>query len=275
MKRIGLFAITLLAVPAFVQATALTGQLTVNATGNVAVGLCTGSTSNFCIDFDYTGGLGTDTTNNVQIATGTVDGNSDSAAYNISNNFVTLNGGTANGGGTPPATQVIVADLNSAAEPIGTMVSDPNFVTFNNGSVWNITLTEVQNGVDGATGCSASVAAGTTCTPPGTPFNMENTGTCSAGNLANCNVTISFTFLGTANNGSATSSVSGTFQTTFSGTDYQNILAAIGKGEDVVTSNSGTFFMTPVTGVPEPITSALIGVGLLGLGVMRRKRRSV
>jgi hypothetical protein len=260
MKQFALFAM-LFASPTLMMGSALTGTLTLNGSSgqNVAVGPCAGAA--FCIDFDWTG-----TTNPgppTTVATGTVDGTGDGALFDITNNFATSNGGTS--------TQVTIGDLNSTSEPINTTVSDANFVTFNH-DPWNITLTEVIGGVDGAGACGAAATSGQICTPGGTPFNEQNEFCASS---TSCEVVISFQFDGTAFNGSSQSSVSGIFSTTFSGTTFQAINEAIAGGADVVTSDSSTLIITPLTGVPEPMTSALIGTGLLGLGLLGRKRRQI
>jgi len=264
MKQIALLA-TLIAVPAFTLGAALTGELDLSgASGqNVAVGPCSSNMSNFCIDFDWTGTTSGGTPQTVM--TGTVDGSGGNAAFNITNNFSTVNGGTS--------TQAIVTDLNSASDTPGSTVSDAGFVTFNLNPTWSVTLTEVVAGSDPSTmaACLGPLSNGQTCTPAGTPFNEQNQ--CTGTTASTCTVDINFQFIGTATNGSATSSVIGKFSTTFSGTDYQIINTDIGQGLDVVTSDSGTLFFTPVSGVPEPMTSALVGAGLIVLGLLKRKAR--
>jgi len=275
MKSLAVFSVAL-AIPGLMLGAALNGTLSINGGPgqNVAVGVCTATPGppNQCIDFDWTGTSTNGTGGNPSVvSTGAVDGIGDTAVFNITNGFVASNGGTANGGGTPPATQVTVGDLNNLNDPTQPGVSNyPGFITFNNGSFWTITLTNILAGVDGTGSCAAAPAAGQFCSPPGGPFNEQNSGVCAAGALTNCTANISFSFLGTAFNGLQSSAVAGIFSTTFSGTDYQNLNAAVLAGQDIVTSDSGTL---NVTAIPEPMTFSLVGLGLLGLGFVSRKIR--
>lgn len=263
MKQIALFSI-FAAAPALLLGTPLTGTLTLNGGSGqlVAVGLCSGSTTNFCIDFDWTG---SSTAGPPKVVTGgTVDGTGNSASFDTNSSFFTSNGGVAS--------TARVADLNSASEPTGATISDPGFILFPSDATWSVTLTQVSPGVDpvSASCQTDALVSGQTCTPFGTPFNEQNLGACTSS--VNCSAVISFGFTGTATNGSQTSEALGTFSTTFSQTDYQAIDFAISQGDDVVTSDSGTVNFTFST-VPEPMSSALLGSGLIALGFLGRRRR--
>jgi hypothetical protein len=73
----------------------------------------------------------------------------------------------------------------------------------------------------------------------------------------------------------------GVFSTTLSGDltafgctgadTIANILTCEGAGHTITSSWSGT--QSPVSGVPEPMTFSLMGVGLLGLGLVSRRRK--
>jgi len=268
MKLLALFAISL-AVPAFTLGTALTGgfDLDAGSSQQVAVGLCSGSTTVDCIDFDFTGTKSTPTTGSglPPVATsGMVDGTGSAAVFTLASIYM----------GDPAGSDVMVSDLSSSAEPTGSTVADLGFITFS-GELWTIELTEVQTGSFGTTGCAGPAASGQTCTPPSTPFNETNT-SCSTSSTGNalCSVGVQFDFMGIANDGSGNlSTVQGTFETTFSATSLQAINTAIMGGADVVTSDSATISFSPISGVPEPMTSALVGAGLIALGLLKRKRR--
>lgn len=263
MKQLMLFTM-FVAAPMVLLGAPLTGTLTVaGASGQlVAVGPCTTGPAGFCIDFDWTG---TSTSTPPKTVTGgAVDGTGDTALFDTNASFFTANGGVAS--------QAVIADLNSTTEPTGAPISIPGFITFPLDSTWSVTLTEVLPGSDTASAtCQAqSLTPGQSCTPLGTPFNEQNQGTCTS--ASNCSAVISFLFNGTATNGTNTSQVSGTFSTTFTGTDYQIIDSDIASNLDVVTSDSGTVNFT-FSSVPEPMTSGMIGIGLTLLGVLGRKRR--
>jgi hypothetical protein len=139
------------------------------------------------------------------------------------------------------------------------------FVTFTAQPGWNISLTELLAGTDDTT-CNGTVA---TCTPAGTPFNLQNEG--------GGQVLVGFAFLGTATDGSGNlSNVAGTFSTTFSNTDYQIILADLAASQSVVSSANATIGVTPITTTPEPASIYLLLLGsalMMGSAAYRRHQR--
>lgn len=274
MRRLSL-AVIFLSIPALSMGSALLGTLSLNAGSSqqVAVGLCSGSMTEQCIDFDYTGGTTTNSdTSSPLIATGTVDGTGDGATFTVGNPSGYM--------GDPQGSNVIVADLNSTNEPAGGSVADSDFIQFS-GKPWTIELTTVDLGGDGSSGCVAttiSTSSNQFCSPPTGPFNEENYACSGDGTVSGtaCQVDISFAFTGIANDGSGNmSTVTGTFSTTFSGTNFQSINTDIADGEDVVTSDSGSLVFRATATTPEPMSSALVGAGLLLIGLVNRKRLGV
>jgi hypothetical protein len=270
MKLIALFA-TLLAVPTIMLGTALNGGFDLNAGSGqqVAVGPCSANPAADCIDFDFSGAKSTPATGSglPPVATsGTVDGTGNTAIFTLASSFM----------GDLAGSNVIVSDLSSSGEPTGVNVADFNFITFT-GEPWTIELTQIQAGSFGLSGCGGTGSSGQVCSPPGTPFNESNTScTMSMAGNALCSVGVNFNFVGIANDGSGNlSNVQGTFGTTFSATSLQQVNLAIGGGSDVVTSDSATLSFSPIvtTTTPEPVTSALVGAGLIGIGLLRRKCR--
>jgi len=243
-------------VPVLLNAGPINGQLVVtDGSSDIAV-------NGTDIDFDFTGAVTAGTFPTPETATNplAVDGTGDSSLFPITAastaSFAGLVGDT-----------VTVADLNSTSEPVGTAVSVP-FIAFNapGPTGWTITLTELVAGTGGTAGCGSTVA-GTTCTPSGSPFNLLN----EAGNQ----VLIGFVFFGTLSDGLGdTSTVSGTFSNTLSGTNIPGILAALEGGNAVVDSATGSL---TVSAVPEPNSIVLMALGglllLSSVVVSRRQQR--
>jgi hypothetical protein len=238
-----------MAVPVFLNASALSGNLGLSSAGATVVAV-----NGIDIDFDFSGTVSMGFP--PIVTSGVVDGTGDSALFDVTS---ASNGSFA---GIVNST-VTVADLSTVAEPPGTTVSVP-FITFSAEPGWAITLTEVEPGVDGTAGCTLAPAPGQICSPAGSPFNLQNE---AAGQ-----VSVSFSFLGTATDGSGTgtSAVAGTFFTTFSDTNYQTILADLADGDAVVSNAEATIGVTPV---PEPssLTMLLLGTGLLATSVVFRR----
>jgi len=249
LSTIAVFASSAYAAP-------ITGTLALSGTGTTVIAV-----NGTRIDFNFTGGV---SNTFPPIATsGTVTGNNADASYDI--------GASSTGSFAPLiGTPTTVHDLDVTLEPIGSTVGPSlplaHFITFAAQPLWDITLTEILPGVFGTAGCGSS-AAGATCTPTGSPFNLTN----QAGNQ----VTASFAYMGLASDGLGnTTNVAGSFQTTFSGTTIAAIIAALSAGQAIVTTGSGTLAATAIAGVPEPgsTSMALIGGALLLISAASRRR---
>ena len=109
------------------------------------------------------------------------------------------------------------------------------------------TITSLDPGIFSSAACGAAPAAGQTCSPVGSPFDLLNTGAGS---------TLTFTIHGTAKRIStgAVSTLVGVFTTQFSGSSYQSILSTVGAGGSVTAEYSAEFDVT--TTVPTLTTQA-------------------
>jgi len=246
------------------SAAALNGVLSLNSHGTETIAV-----NGTDIDFDFSG---TASGSPPVVASGTVDGTGDSALFDIAA------GSTGSFGPTSPVagTTVTVHDLNSTSEPAGSATGSglplTNFITFTAEPGWNITLTEINAGID-PTACNGSSQL---CSPAGSPFNIQNEfpATQTSGN-----VSVAFTFVGTETDGLGdTSAVSGSFSTEFVNTSYQAILADLSSGESIVSSASAQIGVTPIpiTTTPEPASIYMLLLGsalLMGSTAYRRHQR--
>ena len=171
----------------------------------------------------------------------------------------------------------LIADINNTGQPLNTPISLPNFITFDLNNNVNIELTFIPLGTDPQ---SPSCTGLTNCTPSGIPglinpvtnptgasaFNLDQnaTGTAAA-----------FSIMGiiTDNTTHQTGSVSGIFSSQLDGVNPAGALAefAAAGPSGLALDYSGQLIINSV--VPEPVTLALTGAGLLGLGLLRRWRR--
>lgn len=236
----------------------IVGTLALSANGTTVIAV-----NGTKIDFNFTG-----TVSNTfpPVATsGTVTGNNADALYDI--------GASSTGSFAPLiGTTTTVHDLDSALEPTGSFVGASlplsHFISFTAQPLWDITLTEVLPGIFGSGGCN-SAAVGATCSLPGSPFNLTN--------LAGNQVSAAFSYIGRASDGAGNfTNISGSFQTTFSNTTIQAIVAALAAGQAVVTTGSGTLAATAAP-VPEPGSTSMAAIGgallMLSAAVRRRLRQ--
>ena len=148
-------------------------------------------------------------------------------------------------------------------------VSVPGFVDFQSGLATPITfdLTSIAAGVGTAAGC-ASTTPGAACTPAGSPLTLFQ--------LSSNTVIISLQVNGLSYTGSAASGsspTSGIFstQTAVNGTIPQIYGQLVAGGTMTGITYSASF---APTAVPEPAAVLLLGLGLLGVGSLARRRRS-
>jgi hypothetical protein len=129
-------------------------------------------------------------------------------------------------------------------------------------------LQTINAGVGTLAGCSSN-AIGSRCTPTGSGITLEQLAT---------GVSISFSgvgiaYTGTSGTGSTPTVVSFTSQNNVPGNITQ-ILAAVNSTTGFTNSVSATYDSTASAAVPEPMTLSMMGIGLLGLGLLRRRKKS-
>lgn len=166
-------------------------------------------------------------------------------------------------------TTATVQPLSAVAEPPGVPVNVPNWMTFSAAPTVSVSLNLVLSGLYSAAACGAAPAAGQSCTPTGTPFNLTNLTTTSSF----ASFGIQGTVLDTASPGQ-TSSLSGLFTAQFADMNYQTLLTQVGGGGALATTYSASFTATP-NAVPEPTSLSFLGLGVLALGALRYRKGAV
>jgi PEP-CTERM motif-containing protein len=168
----------------------------------------------------------------------------------------------------------LAQDLNDALEPLNTAFSLPNFLTFDLNNDLTVELTFIPLGNDTA---STTCAGLPHCTPendllitPTNPlglsmFNLDS-------NLDGTALT--FGVQGVVHQaGGATADLSGTYTSEFLGLNPQQTLA-LADGGSAFTYSTNLSLAVAQTNAPEPTSIFLSGLGLVGLGLVRRVRRS-
>jgi len=170
-----------------------------------------------------------------------------------------------------------ISSLSNPPDIVGTFPAVP-FMSFNNGGVTTtLMINTIFPGIDSPAACGPPALSGQTCTPPGSFVNFQNNpppspaGTpCGTG----CQATATFAFQGvTSGNPNPQEIWTGNFTAQFPlGTSYQSVLNTLQTQGYVFNTFSGTIILSPSPTVPEPESVGMIGAGLVGLGIVMRRR---
>lgn len=151
--------------------------------------------------------------------------------------------------------------------PVTGNTSVPSFVVFSTGVASPVTfdLTYIAPGVGTLAGCSSS-SLGAECTPAGSPFSLFQ--------ISSNTVIASLQFNGNSYTGTAASGTSPTTsifstQTVLGGTIPQVLAQLNSPGGITGITYSASF---TVTAVPEPGSLLIMGAGLVGVGLIARRK---
>jgi hypothetical protein len=168
----------------------------------------------------------------------------------------------------------LITDINNVTQPLNTQFSLPDFMTFDLNNDLTIELTFIPLGNDPASTTCAGLAH---CTPQNnlliTPNNPQGL---SAFNLdSNLSGTaMTFGVVGIVHEaGGETANLSGIYTAEFVGLNPQQTLALVEAGSGS-TYSANLSLTLGQTGAPEPTSIFLSGIGLVGLGLVSRVRRS-
>jgi hypothetical protein len=163
-------------------------------------------------------------------------------------------------------------NFGSLLAPVNTMVNIPE-LTFTD-TPDTFVLTEVFSGIDGIGGCSAvpgNAASGNTCSPAGTPYNLQDLPPTGQNSSA------TFVVTGYILDGATQNLATITFTAASTGKSFEQILLDQENGvADVITFGAQLQITPPtITQTPEPGTpSLMLGAGLLLAGGMLRRKKN-
>jgi len=167
------------------------------------------------------------------------------------------------------ATTGTIDAITNPPDAVDTPLDQP-FMSFVAAPNITIALTFLDAGIDGAAGCSDAVAmAGQLCTPDTpdlSPFNLQNTSATTS--------TASFFFAGVETDSLTHTSigVTGAFTDPGAALSYQGILALIAMGGTFTTPFSAQIITATPTPEPSTLTELMMGFGLVGIGLVYRKK---
>jgi hypothetical protein len=156
-----------------------------------------------------------------------------------------------------------VKNLSFSSQPVGTPLMLQQFIALAGDPNIELDLTEILPGVGTTSDCANLSGAGT-CTPAGTPFNIIGTGLNTS--------EIAFDLVGLATN--MATGESNPFDSMFTAEidiPFADLISTLSAGGSLSSTYLASITATSTSGVPEPATLALMGLGFAGMAYMRRR----